>query len=367
MKKTLTAIAILVSALAVSAEEVRVRRPLPPRLIPPATNAVTRSLSVMPRAAVVSAPGKAEIDVLVAYDAFAKSWTERYGGGVTNFAASAVAKMNTVLANSGLSETMEFRLAGITTVDAVGGNDFDGVLTAVSDGIGAWSEVRRVRDAIGADIAVTLIDTGSEYGTTGLSFALVDESDLERFSDYAYSVCAVRAVANSHTMTHEVGHILGAGHSDRQCNDPGPQLYEYSSGYYFTDSSGNPCHTIMAYDDDGYGNIYEECPYFSTPNRKCGGVVVGTAKNDNARTLAATAGAVSLFSGLYTVSFECGAGHPAVEPMKCGLGIIYKLPDPGGDFIGWKCQNNGKLYDGGMLVYNLANHNGSVVMTAVYR
>lgn len=100
-----------------------------------------------------------------------------------------------------------------------------------------------------------------------------------------FNACQIRSVDIAHTMTHEVGHNMGAGHGDKQADSPGPQYYTYSSGYYFT-ASGTKYHTIMAYDSDGYGNYYREVPYFSSPNYRYEGVAVGTAdKNDNTRTL----------------------------------------------------------------------------------
>ena len=317
---------VSVAALAATAREVR--RPLPPRRVPHGvrTNAVQKAAQpARQRLLQTSGAGPASVDVLVAYDAFARRWVEKDGGDVTNFAGSAVARMNVAVTNSGIQASLLFRLAGVESVGAVGGTDFDGTLDAVTSGTGEWKVVREARERLGADVAVTLIDTGSAYGTTGLSWAL-DSEGYDDFSEYAFSICAIRAVAESHTMTHEVGHLMGAGHSDRQAPwlDPGPLLHPYSSGCYF-ETNGVPCRTIMAYDDDGYGNLYEETPYFSTPEVALAGVPVGTPTNDNARTLRETAVYVSGFRHAET---ECQ--HEAtIEIWTPGSGEVCDKGDDG--------------------------------------
>ena len=147
----------------------------------------------------------------------------------------------------------------------------------------SWDGVRAERERISADIVCTLCDNGSAYGTVGLGRSLVSGSDS---ANCGFNACLIRSVAISHTLTHEVGHNMGAGHSDKMADagNCGPQYYDYSSGYYFyVGSTGY--YTIMAYNADGYGNYYTEVPYFSSPTHYYRGVAVGTSKNDNTRTL----------------------------------------------------------------------------------
>ena len=139
------------------------------------------------------------VDVLVAYDTPAAAWARQNGGGITNFATMAVQKMNTVLDNCGFASTFRYRLVGVMTVNATGGTDLDGVLDATKAGTGDWAPVKAMRDDVGADIVTTLIDTGSASGTTGLGFSLKNTTPSS-FSESAYNVCAVRAVANGHKI-----------------------------------------------------------------------------------------------------------------------------------------------------------------------
>ena len=242
------------------------------------------------------------VDILVVYDKLGAEWA-KLNGGVTNFAVVSVQKINSALASTGLDKKFRVRLVGVKTISGSGKKDegasFNSLLTAiVKDTMWngyAWGNIQLMREAVGADIVCILTDTGSEYGTTGSGFSL-DSENASYFADNAYSCCAVRAVEQGHTMTHEVGHNMGAGHSDKmaQKSNCGPQYYKYSSGYYFyADDVGY--YTIMAYNADGYGNTYYSVPYFSSPNYTYEDVAVGDATHDNTRTLENNFAAVAAF------------------------------------------------------------------------
>ena len=198
--------------------------------------------------------------------------------------------------------------------------------------------VKTKRNEVGADIVTTLIDTGSAGGTTGLGFSLRN-TNFAAFSEAAYNVCAVRAVASSHTMTHEVGHNIGAGHATAVADSSirGPQLYEYSAGHYFTGTDGVAYHTIMAYNSDGYGNHYSAAPFFSSPDFTYQGTPVGDAMHDNVRTIQQTYLAASKWRAQqvpmsYDVYFSPEGGATFTDsisvtltPGKAGLPIRYTL------------------------------------------
>ncbi len=223
------------------------------------------------------------VDILVAYEQNAVTWVKSYGGGVTNFAHTAVQKMNTALANVGLDSSFRFRLVGVLEVSS-SSRSLEYALDYATSGTRGWGAVKAKRDEVGADIVTVLVDTGSAYGVTGLSWSL-ESDNFDDFADSAYNACSIRAVAQDHTMTHEVGHNMGCGHSDAQETQPGPQLYGYSSGYYFS-AEGEKFHTIMAYDGEGGGG--SAVPYFSSPDHTYRGVAVGDATHDNTKTLANT-------------------------------------------------------------------------------
>ena len=277
------------------------------------------------------------VDMLVAYDRPAAAWAKTYGGGVTNLAQQCVARMNGALANNGLDAAFRFRLVGVMAVDADGDGNLNDTLDKVTEKTGAWAAVSAMRDAVGADVVSTMVDTGSAYGTTGLGWALTQTtaSDMSNFSEYAYNVLSVRAAAQSHVMTHETGHNMGAGHADAQTSSPGPQSFPYSSGFYFTGTDKRAYHTIMAYNTDGYGNSYNAAPLFSDPDNAWAGVPAGDATHDNAQVLERTYAAVTQFRAQkvalsYDVFFSPEGGTlfsdsvtVTLTPGKAGLAIRY--------------------------------------------
>ena len=328
---------VTVRELDPSVDVVTPTAPVDPGLPAGASEAGRRSAPAMSRAAGDQA--STLVDILVAYDTPAAAWARQNGGGITNFATMAVQKMNTVLDNCGFGSSFRYRLVGVMTVNATGGTDFDGVLGATKAGTGAWAPIKAMRETVGADIVTTLIDTGSASGTTGLGYSL-ERTPFSSFSESAYNVCAVRSVAQSHTMTHEVGHNIGAGHAtavNPSQIDPGPQLYNYSAGYYFTGTDGVAYHTIMAYNFDGYGNHYEPAPFFSSPNFTYQGTAVGDATHDNVRTIQQTYSAASKWRAQvvpmsYDVYFSPEDGSTfsgtltvTLTPGKAGLPIRYTL------------------------------------------
>ena len=304
------------------------------------------------------------VDLLIAFDKSAADWVRSKSvfaltdDPLAAFAQDRVQDMNNTLANSGLGRLFEFRLAGVVAVstdvsklkDGQGDVDLARVLDYVSGyrtdanakRLADWKKIRVKRNAVGADLVSLLVDAGSS-GKVGLGFSLDNTSIRSSlFSDYAYSVCSVYGAAYGHSITHECGHNMGAGHPKDLNEDPGPQLYGYSSGHYFdvTNAEGvvvSHGASVMAYNDDGHqarhmqewrayasntyvtvngrrvllartkyydgymhSGIYHETGCFSSPDvrfvyddpvtgeRVATGVPTGTDARDNARLLSLT-------------------------------------------------------------------------------
>jgi hypothetical protein len=259
----------------------------------------------------------ATIDVMIVYDSTARSWVDS-NGGMNTFAADAVARMNQASVNSNVDLT--FRLAYTAEVSYTYSGNLATDLTNLRTGVGNLSVVDGWRDAHGADLVAMLVDTGSAYGTVGIGNLLLTYSGSP---GSAFTVSAIRSVDISHTLTHEVGHNLGAHHSKYQTSSPGPNsaLNTYSAGWYFTGINSTKYHTIMAYNSDGYGNTYTEAPLFSTPLLSYQGTVAGDAADgDNSRTIQQTMDvvaayrppAISLFPESVSFNATGGTGSIAV-------------------------------------------------------
>ena len=218
------------------------------------------------------------VDLLIAFDKSAADWVRMNSAfaltdaPLGSFARDRVQDMNNVLANSGLGALFEFRLAGVVEIstdasklkDKQGEVDFDRILNYASgyrtDANAKrsedWKKIRVKRNSVGADLVSVLVDAG-RGDMIGLGFAL-DNSSIRtaRFSDFAYSVCSVAEAAYGHSIAHECGHNMGAGHPKALVGDPGPQLYGYSSGCYFDITNAGSVvvshyASVMAYNNDG--------------------------------------------------------------------------------------------------------------------
>ena len=258
------------------------------------------------------------VDIMVAYDSDAANWANSNGGGIQAFAETAVQKMNTAIANTGLDAKFSFRLVGVYEIGGSAGGSLDyavkfasGEIAGTLNGV-SWAGVAQKRDEVRADVVCVLADTGSSSGTTGLGYSLT--AGTADPAGCGYNACAIRAVAQSHTMTHEVGHNMGAGHSDQMADESnrGPQYHSYSSGYYFY-VDGVGYYTIMAYNADGYGNYYTEVPYFSSPDYIYRGKAVGDATHNNSKTISLTYSTIVNNRRTPVVSADVGIGLDAED------------------------------------------------------
>ena len=66
----------------------------------------------------------------------------------------------------------------------------------------------------------------------------------------------------------------------------------------------------------------------------------------------------------YTVEFELPLAFEPIESLTCEPGKVYNLPAVDG--CRWKSSANDRLYDGGLLVFDLAESGETVTMTAIW-
>ena len=266
-----------------------------------------------------------QVDVLVAYDTTSAAWLAAADRTIPAFATEQVDRANEVLSNSGLSEVFSFRLVG--TFAGRFSHDqskrIDSTLSLATESSDAvWSELRSEREAVGADIVMIIVDKGSSSGMVGHSnamepFVSTDNGAFERqwgldfkvadqwlawFADRAYGICDIPSADTGNVFVHEIGHIMGAGHSELispSYDEPGPQLFKYSSAMMYKGSDGSYYATVMGYNATGYGDSanYEVLPCFSSPEltNAATGEPLGDATHDNVETLKKTASVVAAF------------------------------------------------------------------------
>lgn len=287
------------------------------------------------------------IDVLFVYDTTATTWVGSHGG-MTAFSEDVINRMNLAMQNSGVD--LNFRAVHSMSVtyrtQATAGGSLEYDLRALQAGSGGLSGVASARDTYGADLVAMLVDHGSAYGYVGIGWVLNSFSGNPSASA---TVSAIRSVDIAHTLTHEVGHNLGAGHSRTQSLGPGPSpLANYAAGYYFTGTNGVDYHSIMSYNDDGTQH-YESAPLFSTPLKTYQGGTAGVANSaDNARVLRETKDAVAAYRTAKTpVSYavtltKAGAGAGTVSGggnYAAGATVnLTATPASGSRFAGWSAS-----------------------------
>ena len=297
-----------------------------------------------------------EIDVLVVFDQSAAAWLAAQKRTRRSFAAAQIAKMNVALANSGLADDFKMTLRGVflasfdVTKDC-GKKKDDRLGVALENVIWGdgplWTAIRDERERLGADAVMILANTQPGVsldflgGTVGISFGLeydsekglygFEKSHLDESREAAYAACDVRIVELDNSFAHEIGHIMGAGHSDRLSpfySLPGPQLFPYSSALMYRDVvDWNHYYTIMGYDSlDGMPRspTFGEIPYYSSPSLRhpVTGSVLGDALHDNVRTLRETYAVISQ----YRVRTEAASAddEPDVEPSAAEIPTAWK-------------------------------------------
>ncbi len=265
-----------------------------------------------------------EIDIMFVYENGATTWVNS-NGGMTAFGQDVINRMNQAMQNSGINLT--FRLVHSMTVNTTE-TDLSNALSSLRAGSGVYADVHTARETYKADLVAMFVDTGSAYGYVGLGYLLTTWAGSP---SYAFTTNAIRSVAISHTLTHEVGHNLGAHHSKHQTSDPGPNTgftnpsAPYSAGWYFTGTNGTRYHTIMAYSNDGYGNSYTSAPLFSSPLITYQGTTAGHAQDgDNARLIGLTKDIVANYRQASTTTYnlvvtKTGAGSGTVTSSPSGI------------------------------------------------
>ena len=237
------------------------------------------------------------VDILVVFDQGAAARSKSRGfDSIEECAEAAIARMNMVLDCSQLSHLFQYRLAGVTTVNATFKSVDSDVLRQLRASSGVFAKIPALRNKYGADI-VTLLINRTEGTTNGIAWGLhsimdpsVYDIQFPHTDNNACNVCFIdRVLADRYTMSHEVGHNMGCGHSNLQYeSNPEPESEPYSFGYHFIDKKGVKRSTVMAYTSTAFDSSwYDPIPYFSSPDitPEEYGVPVGTASNDNRRVL----------------------------------------------------------------------------------
>jgi hypothetical protein len=215
------------------------------------------------------------IDVMMFYT---PNVARHYVRDPADLLAMAIDETNETFRNSGLGN-IKLRLVHTQPLNYDGSADdqFTHLYTMV-DGLGPFSDVKRLRNEKHADIVGLVIDNARGCG---LSTRIGPESDD------AYFVVHHACVTVSMSIAHEIGHILGIRHDRAIDASNAPVAY----GHGFV--NGDKWRDIMSYNESCGG--CPRIPFWSNPRVMYQGEPTGTAAADSARVILENAERVSKF------------------------------------------------------------------------
>ena len=244
------------------------------------------------------------VDLVFCCDSAAMAVLNNQRKTIETFARETVDRMNMILGKNEIDGHFTFRSVGCAPMKSRFQTVVDGL--GIKRGRGDNGIALALKEATGADIIVCVNSGGG--GAIGVAYG-VTEVDQERIAQWGRNAgnpiasVNVSAAIGGYVTSHEVGHVMGAGHSREEA---GPQSTPYSAGLHIEitnrlDGTSVPFtnyyYTVMAYNgttgSDGQKHVYTAIPYYSdstktfTPDPDVfDPVPIGDAeRNDNARVL----------------------------------------------------------------------------------
>jgi len=229
------------------------------------------------------------IDVLVIYTGAARDGAGN-GAAMEAEVALAIAETNDGYLQSGVNQRVRLVETAITSWNekATEFSFYDTLVKVTNPTDGVMDEVHTLRDAVGADEVVVIVEGDSSY--CGLAWLM--DTPSAAFADYAFSVVARNCATGNYSFAHELGHNMGSTH-DHNNADSG--AYSHSFGMQLPEAG---VRTVMAY----------SCPTtrcrrlnrWSNPDQIWGEAALGVSGDgadaaDNRRSLNRTADIVSRF------------------------------------------------------------------------
>jgi hypothetical protein len=237
-----------------------------------------------------------EIDVMIVYTRDAKD-SARGIDGINSTIGNCIDVSNTIYENSHIRQRI-FRVHSAEIDYTESENAETNLSRLINPSDGFMDNVHDLRNTYKADIVVLIVGFMVFSG-----IAPIMTTPSVAFEDSAFCVVMYSHAYDNRVFTHELGHIMGAGHQCTASNVYG--LYEYSRGFM-----GENFNTVMS-NDNHFGRI----EHFSNPNvffPGPGGQATGISSvectTDNALTLNNTRNIVSQFrcrDGLECSSPKC--------------------------------------------------------------
>jgi peptidyl-Asp metalloendopeptidase len=253
--------------------ETRDASPVPVRPASPSREPVVAPLPEAERKALEAK--KITIDVMMLYT---KNAAKHYIRDPADLLELAIEQSNATFRNSGISN-VSVRLVHSQAIDydEKEVDQFD-TLYRMVDGLGAFKDVRKLRNEKRADIVGLVVDDPNGCGLSTRVGADADE---------AFFVVHHTCAAITYSIAHEIGHILGTRHDRLVDGNESP--FPYGHGYV----NGPKWRDMMSY-IEGCGGC-PRIPFWSNPRIRYKGEPTGTLASDNARVILEQAERVANF------------------------------------------------------------------------
>jgi peptidyl-Asp metalloendopeptidase len=219
--------------------------------------------------------GDIVVDVIVA---FTEKAANNYADIKRELVELAIEEANGSFRMSNLGR-VKLRLVHAYQTDYVEeGAHFDHVWRFADNGDGYMEEIHGLRDKYRADVAILIVDDPKGCGLATRVHADADE---------AFAVVHHECASTTHSIAHEIGHLIGARHDLSLDRTMTP--FPYGHGYV----NGTKWRDIMSYKESCGG--CPRVPVWSSPKVLVKGEAAGTANLDNARVIAEQAARVAAF------------------------------------------------------------------------
>ena len=274
------------------------------------------------------------VDVLVAYTS---SVGDAYGGehGVRALTALAASEGNAALENSGIYVTLSVVGLHQTEFNEIQYSFADAVRSLKNPSDGRMDEIHALRDAVGADVVVVLINSKK---SCGIAYTLGSYS--VEAAQNAFAAVAANCATGYFSFVHEIGHLMGANHGKK--DSQGSTLLDFSYGSYFS-YHAEPLRSVMAYAPGRRIGLFSGPSVLYPPPDSSDGtveddrVVTGGPDTDNAYTINCGAPLVAA-QRVPPAQPHCGNG--VVEPElgeECDQGQVL-------DVLGQECCTSQCLF-----------------------
>jgi hypothetical protein len=221
------------------------------------------------------ASGEVMIDVMVAYT---KKAALNYSDIERELIELAIEEANESFRISNLGN-IKLRLVHAYETDYIEeGTHLDHVWRLADKGDGHMEDVHELRDKHRADVVILIVDDSQGCGLATRVHAEAHE---------AFAVVHHECAATTHSVAHEIGHIIGARHDLSMDNIMTP--FPYGHGYV----NGTKWRDIMSYKGSCGG--CPRVPVWSSPTVLVRGEPAGTPELHNARVISEEAARVAAF------------------------------------------------------------------------